>query len=64
MVLSGSWTRVTASSYPTEPAMAPVQLADDFSGGDIQGREQRRGALVFVIVCTALGYAGANGIVG
>jgi hypothetical protein len=44
--------------------MAPVQLADDFSGGDIQGREQRRGAMAFVIVCTALGYAGVNGIIG
>lgn len=44
--------------------MAPVQLADDFSGGDIQGREQRRGAMAFVIVCTALGYAGVNGRIG
>jgi hypothetical protein len=41
-------------------AMAPVQLADDSSGGDIQGREQRRGAMAFVIVRTALGYAGGQ----
>jgi len=41
-------------------AMAPVQFADDFSGGDIQGREQRRGAMAFVVVRTALGYAGSQ----
>ena len=41
-------------------AMAPVQLADDFSGGDIQGGEQRRSAMAFVIVRTALGYAGGQ----
>jgi hypothetical protein len=42
-------------------AMAPVRLADGFSGADIQGREQRRRAMAFVVVRTALGYAGANG---
>ena len=41
-------------------AMAPMQLADDFSGSYIQGREQRRGAMAFVIVRTALGYAGGQ----
>src|SRR5277367_4422715 len=41
-------------------AMTPMQLADDFSRSYIQGREQRRGAMAFVIVRTALGYAGGQ----
>ena len=41
-------------------AMAPMQLAVDFSGGDVQGSEQRSGAIAFVIVRTALGYAGGQ----
>lgn len=45
-------------------AMAPVRLADDFSGGDIRGREQRRRAIAFVILRMAHGYAGGNGRIG
>lgn len=40
--------------------MAPIQLADDFSGGDIHAREQRLSAMAFVIVHTSLGYAGGQ----
>src|SRR5471032_2020118 len=31
-------------------AMASMQLADDFSSSDIQGREKRRGAMALVVV--------------
>jgi len=45
-------------------AMAPMQLADDLSGGDIQGREQRRSAMAFVIVRTATAELVESGPVG
>jgi len=44
--------------------MAPMQLADDLSGGDIQGREQRRSAMAFVIVRTATAELVESGPVG
>ena len=45
-------------------AMAPMQLADDLSGGDIQGRAQRRSAMAFVIVRTATAELVESGPVG
>ena len=37
--------------------MPPMQLPDDFAGGDIQRGEQRRGAMAFVVVGSPLGDA-------
>ncbi len=37
--------------------MAATALADDATGGDIEGCEQRGGAVTLAVVCAALGHA-------
>ena len=39
-------------------AMPSMQLTDDFAGGDIQGRKQRRGAMAAVVMRSPLRHAG------
>ena len=39
-------------------AMPTMTLADDFSGGYVQGGEQRSGAMANIIVCMLLGLMG------
>jgi hypothetical protein len=45
-------------------AMAAVQPADDFAGGEVQCRVQARGASAFVVVGGALGVPGSIGKIG
>lgn len=40
---------------------AAMHFADDSSGGDVQRRKQRRGAVALLVTCAPLGDPGANG---
>src|SRR5690348_1248005 len=60
---SRRYLRLDASQEAQEfvRPMAPVQLADDLAGGDVESREERCGAMSAVVVGAAFGDARSQG---
>jgi hypothetical protein len=55
---------VLQEAFELAGAMAPVKISDHPSAGDVEGGEQRGGAVPTVVVGAALGKSGAMGRMG